>query len=87
MRCLSLNGFYSIVHECDFKIHIKTFPYHGRAYFMHILVRHLLLQCSLSDRAEALAGAVGTVHYYWHSNKKNGVMKIHTVPDFSARPS
>lgn len=70
MRCLSLNGFYSIVHECDFKIHTKTFPYHARAYFMRILVLHLLLQYAISDRAEVLAGAVGTVDYYWHTNKK-----------------
>lgn len=70
MRCLSLNGFYSIVHGCDFKIHMKTFPYHVHAYFIHISVLHLLLQYAISDRAEALAGALGTVDYYWHSNKK-----------------
>lgn len=70
MRCLSLDGFYSIVHECDLKIHIKAFPYHVHAYFMHILVSYLLLLYAISDRAETLAGAVGTVDYYWRINKK-----------------
>lgn len=37
---------------------------------MCILVWHLLLQCLISVRAETLAGAVGTVDYYWRSIKK-----------------
>lgn len=53
---------------------------------MHILVLHLFLLYAVSDRAEALAGAVSTIDYYWHGNKKNGVMKVHTVPDCSAWP-
>lgn len=70
MRCLSLNGFYSIVHECDFKINTKAFPYHVHAYFTHISISCLLLLYAVSDRVETLAGTVGTVDYYWHSNKK-----------------
>lgn len=48
----------------------KTFPYHACAYFMQVLVLHLLLQYAVSDRAEACSGALGSVEYYWHSNEK-----------------
>lgn len=66
MRCLSLNGFYSIVHECDFKIHTKTFPYYVPAYFMHILVLHLLLHYAIWQCHSTCCSH----RYYWHSNKK-----------------
>lgn len=32
--------------------------------FMHISVSYLLLLYAISDRAETVAGAVGTVDYY-----------------------
>lgn len=38
---------------------------------MHILVSYLLLLYASSDRAKTLAGGVGTVDYYWDSNKED----------------
>lgn len=38
---------------------------------MHISVSYLLLLYAISDKAETLAGAIGTVDYYWHSNKED----------------
>lgn len=76
MRYLSLNGFYSIVQECDFKIHTKNFPYYAPAYFMHILVLHLLLHYAISDSATVLAVAIGTTGTV--IKKPHRVMKIHS---------
>lgn len=82
MKCLSLNGFYSTVHECDFKIHFKTFLYYVPVYLMHILVLHFLVQYSVSDSAAVLAAAVDTAEYYWHSIKNNNNNKNKKVTWF-----